>query len=414
MTISLIGLGLSPADLTPRHLELIRNAGVLVGGRRHLSYFPDFSGRKVEIAGELSALVTTLRQLTTTDVAIVVLASGDPLFYGIGARLCREFTKDEIAVYPNISTVAAAFAHLRIPWHDARVISCHGRPLDYTRLGEFLTADKLAVLTDPANPPEKIYNLLAENHLTDFAICVLACLGSPEALVRWFSPGQPVSGPFEEPNLMVLLRQPVKEPTSANPPAVRPGLPDDLFAREGGLITKSEVRAVTLSKLSLPAKGVFWDLGAGSGAVSIEAAALMPGGKVFAVEKNPARLAHIRTNQARFRVPNIVIHPGVLPAAVADLPDPDRIFVGGGGGTELPVIMEKSAARLRPGGIMVVNTVLLTSMSQCLAAFEQLGFEAEITQIQINRDRVMPHDRMLRGGNPVWIIKGVQHDGSNR
>lgn len=412
MTISIIGLGLCPTDLTQRHLDLIEKAEVLAGGRRHLAYFPDFSGKKIEIAKDLAGLASSLRQLLADNAAIVVLASGDPLFYGIGAFLCREFKADEIDVYPNISAVAAAFARLRLPWQDARIISCHGRSLDKSRISEFASADKLAVMTGPTAPPDKIYEQLSENKITGFDICVMERLGAPEESLRWFAPGQKVVGPFAEPNLMILLRQAAgdqtpEEPTA--PPVVRPGLPDELFDYEAGLITKSEIRAVTLAKLRLPANGIVWDLGAGSGAVAIEAAALMPAGKIFAVEKKQDRLAHIQANCDRFRVANVVIHPGVLPDALGALPDPDRIFIGGGGAA-LSAIMEKSAARLRPGGIMVVNTVLLTSMSQCLSTFEQLGFEAEITQIQINRDHAMPHGRMLQGGNLVWIIKGVKHD----
>lgn len=406
MTLSVIGLGLSIEDLTERHLSVIRNSDVLVGGKRHLNHFPEFPGRKVEITRDLKGLSEHLEQLTAEGAAVTVLASGDPLFYGIGSWLCKRFGRESVKIYPNVCSVSAAFSRVGIPWHDAKVVSCHGRALESVRPEVFRTRDKLAVLTDPENTPSRIFDRLAENGIADFHIRVLECLGSDSESVKRFAPGEPVRGAFKDPNLMIFVREtPERGQTAVRP---YPGMPDNMFRHERGMITKSEVRAVTLSKLMLENDSVFWDLGAGSGSVSIEASVYVRTGSIHAVEKSETRIGHIRENRKHFNVRNLEVCQGVLPDAVDRLPDPDRIFIGGGG-ADLVSIIEKSVERLLPNGIVVINTVLLKNMSRSLDVLERLGFETEIIQMQINYGHKMPWNQMLKSQNPIWIVKGVRH-----
>lgn len=340
MTLTIIGLGLSTKDLTEHHLSIIRNADVLAGGTRHLNYFPNFPGKKIEITKDLKGFAETLRQLMTAGSNIVVLTSGDPLFYGIGAYLCRQFGKDSVRIYPNITSVAAAFSRISTPWHDAKVISCHGRAFEHTHLNHFRMHDKLAVLTDPENTPSRVCNMLTENGITDFNICILECLGEDSEVVQWFELGEPIAGAFREPNLMVFIRE-FSEKEEESPCRVYPGMPENLFRHERGMITKSEIRVVTLSKLMLEDNSILWDLGAGSGSVSIEASLYIRAGRIYAVEKNETRVSHIKANQRRFNVPNLEICHGILPGVMKKLPDPDRIFIGGGGADLVSIIEKK-------------------------------------------------------------------------
>ncbi len=408
MTLSIIGLGLSARDLTEYHLSIIRNADVLAGGTRHLNYFPNFPGKKIEISKDLKGLTENLRQLMAAGLNIVVLASGDPLFYGIGAYLCQQFGKDSVRICPNISSVAAAFSRISTPWHDAKVISCHGRAFEHTRLNDFRMHNKLAVLTDPENTPSRVFNILTQNKIADFNICILECLGEDSESVQWFAPGETIAGEFREPNIMIFIRE--CSDKKELPCGLYPGMPDHLFRHDRGMITKSEIRVVTLSKLMLENNSIFWDLGAGSGSISIEASLYVRAGRICAVEKNKTRVSHIKENQGRFNVPNLEICHGILPDVIEELPDPDRVFIGGGG-ADLVSIIKKSVLRLLPNGIIVINTVLLKNMCQSLDLLEHLDFDTEIIQMQINHGHKMPWNQMLKSQNPVWILRGVKKNG---
>ncbi|PID74144.1 MAG: bifunctional cobalt-precorrin-7 (C(5))-methyltransferase/cobalt-precorrin-6B (C(15))-methyltransferase [Desulfobacterales bacterium] len=399
MTVSIIGLGMSPEDLTARHLSLIQAADVLAGGIRHLAYFPDFAGERIEISKKLKEATARIRDRAESGKRVVVLASGDPLFFGIGAWLCRELPSGAVRVYPNISSVAAAFSRLRLSWHDARVISLHGRPLTGHALADFHEYDTLAVLTDRENTPARIIRRLTENGIAGFAVCVLSRLGEPDESVQWYAPGEAIDENTPDPNLMVFVRE-----KTASRPRLYPGMPDAAFVHERGLITKPEARAVTLSKLMLHPGAVFWDLGAGSGSVSVEASLFIRSGTIHAVEQHSGRIRQIRKNRDRFGVAGMKIHHGDILSVMDRLPDPDRIFIGGGG-KDLPAIIRKSGARLPDGGVMVINTVLLDSLSAGLGELENAGWETEIVQMQISRGHDMPWSRMLKAQNPLWIIR---------
>ncbi|MFY9943957.1 MAG: precorrin-6Y C5,15-methyltransferase (decarboxylating) subunit CbiT, partial [Desulfobacterales bacterium] len=195
---------------------------------------------------------------------------------------------------------------------------------------------------------------------------------------------------------------------AASPP--RPlflGMPDEQFDHQNGLITKAEVRVLALSRLQLRPSDTLWDLGAGSGSLAVEAAVFIRSGLIFAVEQNPERIQQIRRNAARFGVSNLSAVQAVLPEGLEPLPDPDRIFIGGGG-RNLGAIIRQAASRLKPGGRMVVNTVLLDTIQSAVAAMQQLGWEADLVQAQISRSQRMPWSLRMTAHNPVWIVSGAK------
>ena len=165
------------------------------------------------------------------------------------------------------------------------------------------------------------------------------------------------------------------------------------------------MRAVTLSKLGLAPGQVFWDLGAGSGSVAIEASLFLGNGRIVAVEQKPERIAQIKANARRFDVRNLRVVQAVLPAGLARLPKPDRIFIGGGG-KDLGRIISTGASYLRPNGRIVINTVLLPNVTIALESLKALGFATDLIQIQIHRSREMPWAERLEALSPVWIITG--------
>lgn len=404
--VSVIGIGLSPEDLTPAHLERIHRADVLVGGKRHLGYFPDTRAVKKEITKDLPGVIRFIQE-RMAQYSVVVLASGDPLFYGIGTRLIQALGPDQVRIYPNISALAAAFARIKEPWQDVRIVSLHGKS-DPARLLDALdTEDKIFVLTDPVRTPGWVAGLLRERNIADFRICVLQQLGTPSEKVEWLTPEAAADKPFAEPNVLILRREtPARSPRSD----LRLGLSDDAYQHREGLITKAEVRAVTLSKLRLTSPDhVLWDLGAGSGSVSIESALFLKKGRIFAVEKNPARIADIETNRRRFGIRNLRVVQTVLPEGLDALPDPDRVFIGGGG-KDLDRIIRAAAIRLSRDGVIVVNTVLISNTDRALTTLRKLDFETEMVQIQINTAKPMPWGDRLQAQNPVWIITGTRKE----
>jgi precorrin-6B C5,15-methyltransferase / cobalt-precorrin-6B C5,C15-methyltransferase len=397
--IHVIGLGVSARDLTADHRDLIAAAEVLVGGRRQLARFADSPAEKKAIGRDLDEVMAFIgRRLDRRS--IVVLASGDPLFFGIGARLVAAFGPQRVAVHPNVSSVAAACARLGVPWGGLPVVSLHGRRGEGELLRTLSEAGRAAVLTDPEHHPAWLAGRIGATLGDGFRMAVAEALGEPGERAVWYTLAEAQAGSFADPNVVILER--AARPTPRRRP-LRLGTPESWFEHEHGLITKSEVRAVSLARLRLARGHVLWDLGSGSGAVAIEAALLTGGSPAVAVEKDPRRVEQIRANARRFGVRRLTVVQAELPAGIDDLPDPDRIFIGGGG-RELPRIIRAAAPRLRPGGVLVVNTVLWQTAAAATAALRRLGFRPQTVQVQINRSRPMPFGERLEALNPVWIV----------
>ena len=399
-SITIIGTGISPDDLTARQRSIIEGAHILVGGQRLLDQFGRRDCRQWVIDKDLKGLGDFL-EAEMTGHAIVVLTSGDPLFFGIGAYLVRRLGADKVHILPNVSAVAAAFARIGEPWQDVRVVSLHGRNHTGQLLRHLADGDTVAVYTDPVHTPAWLAELLAENQFADVTMVVLEQLGSVDERISRTTPDRAVGMSFADLNLVVLKPDPARQAAAA----LHPGMPDHHFTHENGLITKAEVRAVSLSRLRLFDRAIFWDLGAGSGSVSIEAGLFITRGVIYTVEKNPQRIGQIHTNRRRFGIGNLHVVQAHLPEGLADLPDPDRVFVGGGG-QALGDIIANAAGRLKPGGIIVINTVLIENMTIAVSKLESLGLDMDMVQIQVNRATTMPFSHRLEAANPVWIITG--------
>jgi precorrin-6Y C5,15-methyltransferase (decarboxylating) len=397
--VSIIGMGMGPQDLTARHLRIIAQADILVGGRRLLEHFNHLPAQKKPIDKNIEALIDFAREKSKHH-KIVVLASGDPLFYGIGARMAAALGARQVRIHPNISSVAAAFARIKEPWNDTRVISLHGRQNDEALFSALETENKIAVFTDPQKNPAWLAARLIAKEFSNFKMCVLEAMGSDAERYGWHSLENAAGLKFAEPNMVVLKRRPLK---SKYRHRLHFGAPDSWFDHQGGLITKSEIRAITLCKLRLATDHTLWDLGAGSGSISIEASLIIKRGKIFAVEQNPRRIEDLKNNRMQFKVRNLKIVEAVLPGGLSGLPRPDRIFIGGGG-KDLNSIVLAAAKYLKPGGRIVINTVLLPNLQVAMGALSRLKFETEAIQVQILRSRKMPWAERFEAQNPVWII----------
>lgn len=398
--VDIIGMGMSPDDLTAAHRRLIAKADFLAGGRRHLALFEKGALETFEITGDLPALVDWIR--SRPGRRIVVLASGDPLYYGIGAYLARTLGREKVRVHPNITSVAAAFARMGEPWQEAAVVSLHGRRREDHLEEAVQGAERVAVFTDPTHSPAWIADFLLRRGIPAFQIGVFERMGSDDEAVSWHSPASIAGRTFGSPNMVVLKKHPQGP---AGPCALHLGMPESAYAHDGGMITKTEIRAVSLARLNLMPRQVLWDLGAGSGAVAIEASLLMPGGRIWAVEKNPARVARIRANRTRFGVRNLEVVEALLPDGLEQLPDPDRVFIGGAG-RALEATLDKVCGRLPATGVVVVNTVLLDSLNATLACFGSHGLTSDVVQVQVSRSRPLAGSARMEAMNPVWVIRG--------
>ncbi len=382
------------AGLPPALYERIIQATLLVGGQRHLAAFPAYTGERLVIGATVEPALERLKLAWEHGEAAVVLASGDPLWYGVGVSLRRTLPPDALDIIPAPTSAQLAFAALAEPWHDAALLSAHGRSLDAVISG-VLHAPKAAILTDQQHTPTRIAAALLEAGLPPNTRCAVCehLGGSAQRVVRT-TLRDATEQTFAALNVFVLWND-----DAAPQPAVPPGLPDEAFSTEAGQITKREVRLLSLAELALQPGETLWDIGAGSGSVGIEAARACPTARVYAIERREQFVAHMKENLQRFPAPNLRVIYGEAPEACADLPDPHAIFVGGSGG-RLAEIVSTAQQRLKPHGRLVLNLVTLEHVYQATALLP----EARIVQAQINRGAPIQAFLRLEALNPVFMI----------
>lgn len=407
----------------------LQAADCVIGSRSNLEQLgphlaPD--GRRLEMDGALSGVPDWIRQATGNGQRVAVLASGDPLCHGIGAYLLQELGADVIEVLPAPSSLQLVFARLKRPWQDTHIVSVHGAdagewepgaPPDHGlyRLVQTVAEHPLvAVLTSPKNNPARIARaLLAAGYGEEMQISIAARLGLPdEAVVANLALAEAKQRDFPNPNVVVLEHR-----RSETAPLF--GLADDDYEQrrpypesQGGLITKLEVRAVSLAKLGLREDSRVWDIGAGSGSVGLEAARLARRGHVWAMEKSTTTAVGARANAARLHATNYTFVQSKAPAGLDAWPDPDAVFIGGSGG-ELEALIPLCLGRLRPGGRLVMNFTTLENLAQATGLLTRSGATWELVQIQCARSRPILELHRLQAQNPVWILTAFSHERDN-
>jgi precorrin-6Y C5,15-methyltransferase (decarboxylating) len=396
MTAPILVVGLTGAGRETLPADLIRRilaADILIGGARHLQQFPDFPGERLTIGRETESIVARARQGWQQEAHVVVLASGDPLWYGIGATLRKALPPEALEIIPAPASFQLAFAALAEPWHDAALLSAHGRALDGV-VGRALAAPKAAILTDHRHTPAVVAKALIEAGFTADACCaVCENLGARDQRIVRLALGDLLDhADFAPLNVLVVWNDAPVQPHA-------PGLPDETFLTHGGQLTKREVRLLSLGELALMANEVLWDIGAGSGSVSIEAARSQPTARVYAVERRAEFCAYIRQNRERLRAFNVNLIEGSAPEACVALPTPNAVFIGGSGG-ELAHLIEQACTRLQTGGRLVVNLVTLEHLQlvrKCLP-------DARVTLAQFSRGEPIQESLRLAALNPVFVV----------
>ena len=368
MTVTVVGIGADGWDgLTAAARALIAGADVLVGGGRALAYVPEVRGRREPLPTPLVAGLPALLE-AHAGRAVCVLASGDPMFFGIGTTLVGLLGADEVRVVPQPSSVSLACARLGWAVEATDAFSAVGRPLDAVRAA-LAPGRRMLVLSAGAQTPGALARLLVEAGYGPSTVTVLGWLGGPdetrhEGVARsWADPPGGASG------LNVVAVACAAEP-GARVLGRAPGLPDEAYEHDGQL-TKREVRAVALARL-VPLPGqLLWDVGGGAGSIGIEWMRTHPAARAVSVEARPDRARRIATNAAALGVPGLEVVTGAAPDALAGLPAPDAVFVGGGART--PGLLDACWTALAPGGRLVVNAVTLETEALLVARHAALG-----------------------------------------
>ncbi|GBD95590.1 MAG TPA: precorrin-6y C5,15-methyltransferase (decarboxylating) subunit CbiE [Nitrospirae bacterium] len=422
--LNVIGIGYRPLDKRAR--DVLLNSDVVLANSRLLEVFQtcheyeDVKDRIIvhgSVYETLDYIVDNYR-----EKKITLLATGDPMFFGIGRLVVEKLGQDAVEIYPDLSSIQVAFSRIRETSNNALLMSLHGGPdpakrrkpeYEITDLPGLLKKhNKIAILTDKINNPTEIAKEILKpsalrSQLSALKMYVCEKLGYPDEKITEGRP-QEISGQsFEHPNVVVIVQNTDNKELSAissQLSEIRFGLKETEIQHSKGLITKDEVRAVTIHKLMLPQKGVFWDLGAGSGSVSVEAARLCPELKVYAVEKSEEQIKYLNANKERFETDNLDIIEGEAPEALKALPPPDRVFIGGSSGRLYDIVNVISTEMT--SGIIVVNATTIETLNEAMQCLEQNNFEVRVSEVSISRSKVIGQRRHMSALNPVFIVIG--------
>lgn len=388
----MIGIGDNGAEgLLPPYIDWIHECEVLVGGERHLQFFPEFTGEKKVIKGGLSALTADLQQETRNTV---ILVSGDPLFYGLGGVLARKLP---LEIYPYTSSVQLAFSKMQESWQDAYIVSLHGRSIK----GFAQRIDgrkKIAILTDEKNTPQAIAKYLKKFGMTEYDTFVAENLQGDEERCQFLTLDEMEQSSFFPLNVVILKQREAVERASL-------GIPDDKFVQrkpDKGLITKREIRTLCIQELELKENSIVWDIGTCTGSVAIEAAKIAREGAVYAIEKNEGDLENCLENQLKHRTDFTAVL-GKAPEKLDEFPDPHAIFIGGNGGN-MELLLQTCHSRLKPNGRLVMNIATIENLAEAMQHLKNLGCEVSVLQAQISKSKPILHLTRFVPLNPIFIV----------
>lgn len=403
--VHLIGLGADgPASLSPCARAWLAEASFVAGGTRHLTLVDAPGAETFVITTNLDALAVRLHD-RGPDERCVVLASGDPLCFGIGRFLGARLEPGELIVEPAVSSLQLAFARVVRPWSEARIASVHGRPLVPTLL-PLLGQPLVGLLTHDGSSPAAIAECFLARGLDDYTVWVGEDLGAPAERVTRLAIADVPGRQFGDLNVVVLER-------AAGRSEPRPVLPDDdaFSAPEPGdgprLLTQRDVRAVALARFVDLPEGPVWDLGAGLGGMSVGLANTFPAVDVVAVERSARELPHLKANRRQFGAWNLRIVEGVAPEALTGEPEPAAVFLGGSGG-RLDAILDVVLDRLKPSGRLVANFAGIEHLALALERLRSAGWDPNVAQVQVSRGRPLAGMTSLVAERPIWVVDTVR------
>ncbi len=393
--LSVIGIGDDgPGGLSPAARTRLDDAEIIIGADRHLEKIPD-DGR--ERLGWLSPLTEMAGRITDfRGRRVAVLASGDPMCFGIGSTLTRYIPTDEMAILPALSSFTLAASRMVWPCHRCTRITLHGRPLDNLALHVHPGA-RLLILSNDSTTPAAVADWLAKRGFGESMMTAHSHMGGTEEMRH---DGKAANWAHNVPDLNTLAVECVAGSDADWQPRTA-GLADDQFENDGNM-TKREVRAAALAKLKPHAGALLWDIGAGCGSVSIEWMRAADQAKAIALEPRADRRDYAARNAVTLGVPDLDIRNLNSPEGLEELPRPDAVFVGGG---ISEATLSQSLATLKPGGRLVAHAVTLESETCLIAAHQRLG--GELTRISVARAEPVGARRGWRQAMPVtqWSLE---------
>lgn len=396
MNVTLIGMGSGqPENLTLQGLAALRQADLILGARRLLAVLPAGCTEN-RAAAYRPDEVAELLQASGAENAVLVY-SGDTGFYSGASSMMEKLEALGVRarVLPGLSSIQLLAAALGRPWQRWNLVSAHGRTCD--PVAECMQGRPTFFLTGGSEDPATLCAQLAAEGFGDVQGVVGQCLGTPEEKLFRGSVKELAAGRFN--SLSVLLVE-----AAEVLPRRAPGLPDEAFERGDVPMTKQEVRAAVLAKLAVRPEDILWDVGAGTGSVSVELALAAPRGRVYAVECRPEGCALIKANREKFRTRNLVLVEGLAPDALSDLPAPDAVFIGGSKGSLAAIV--DAALDKNPDARICVSAIALETLSAAVAALTAKGRTVQVSQIAVSRAKAVGGLHLMMAQNPIYLITG--------
>lgn len=394
--ITLIGMGAgTPETLTAQSLAALQRADWIFGAKRLLEQLPAGCTEYRKALYKAEEILTWIAQ--TKAETPVVLYSGDTGFYSGAAGLLEQLRiqGQEATVLPGISSVQLLAAALGRPWQDWKLVSAHGCACD--PVAACSAGQPVFFLTGGAETPDTLCAALVRAGLGKTAVTVGEDLGTAAQKITQGTAAEIAGQSFA--SLSVLLVEAVPVPIRRTP-----GLPDEAFLRGEVPMTKQEIRAAALAKLGVRPEETLWDVGAGTGSVSVELALAAPRGRVYAVECEPDACTLIRKNREKFAAKNLILIEGRAPQALEALPAPDAVFIGGTKGGMAAVV--DAVLAKNPHARICISAIALETLSAAIAALTAQGLSAEVTQIAVSRTRPAGRLHLLTANNPIFLITG--------
>lgn len=396
--VTLIGMGSgTPELLTAQGLAALQSADLIIGAKRLLEHLPTGCTENRKALYKPENILSCLSEFPAANAAL--LYSGDTGFYSGASKLLPMLRAFGISarVLPGISSVQLLSAAIGRPWQDWKLVSAHGCACNPA--AECLTAEDRPVffLTGGTETPATLCAKLADAGLGDAHAIIGENLGTPQEHLA-FGTAQTLAANAYAPLSVLLIEHTVLAARRT------PGFPDDAFIRGEVPMTKQEVRAAALAKLAVRPTDTLWDVGAGTGSVSVELALAAPRGHVYAVECAPDACALICQNREKFHAYNLFLIEGTAPQVLADLPAPDAVFIGGTKGSMAEVV--DAALAKNPNVRLCISAIALETLSAAIAALAAHGQTAEVTQLAVSRTRPAGKLHLLMANNPIFLITG--------
>ena len=399
-TVTLLGVGSgADATLTREAQEALARADIVIAALRVLERLPKFEGQKRYASYQPDLILDVLER--ETDARVCIAYSGDTGFYSGARKLLPRLKAQgiECRVLPGLSSVQLLASRLARPWQDWTLRSAHGAYCD--PIAALLEGKPTCFLTGGASTPSTLCRELCDAGLGDLRVCVGENLALPDERVVETTAAEAAEQEFAP--LSVLLVEPPELPD-----VPRGGLADEDFVRGATPMTKQEVRAAALSKLAVRRGDTVWDVGAGTGSVSVELALAARSGRVYAVERDDEALSLIEQNRRRFGAWNLRIVRGDAPEVLGTLPAPDAVFIGGSGGKLRDIVA--AALNAKANARLCVSAIALETLHAALDTCDALGLDAEVAQISVARTKVAGRLHLLTANNPIFLITARRGD----